>query len=59
MRRRLGLVTIATWLALTGSVAAAAAASAAPPEGHQDCRFPSVCHPGLHLGGGNGRNVGG
>ena len=63
MRRRLGLVTIAVWFALAGSVAAAGAASAAPPQdatGERDCRFPvAICHPGLHLGADKGRNVGG
>jgi hypothetical protein len=64
MRRtvvRLAAVTSLTLAAAVG-VAGPALAVAPPPDktaGKHDCRFPVVCHPGLHLGDGNGRNVGG
>jgi hypothetical protein len=68
MRRTLVRLATATLAVLGAALVAAgpAAASAdqvAPPPdrtaGEHDCRFPVVCHPGLHLGDGNGRNVGG
>ena len=62
MRRRLGLLMAATWLAVGGAIAAAGPASAVapPPSGDQhDCRLVSVCWPGQHLGWQHHRNVGG
>ena len=63
MRRRLGLLLAATWLAAGGAIAAAgpAAAVAPPPSGDQhDCRLVSVCWPGQHRGWDTPpRNVGG
>jgi hypothetical protein len=58
MRRRLGLLTAATWLAVGGAIAAAAPASAsadgvAPPPSSigENCRvLVGLCHPGLHNG---------
>ena len=63
MRRT--LVVLATAASVTLGVAGPAAASAdhvpPPPSttGDQHCRLASDCHPGLHKGWENKRNVGG
>ena len=56
------LATAAAVLGVAVVTAGPAAAVAPPPSntGEQDCRvLASICHPGLHIGWENHRNVGG
>lgn len=52
MRRRLGLVTIATCVALGGGIGLAGPAAAGRPQDAQDhdCRIGLMCSPSVHNG---------